>query len=406
MNDFAPNYENAGAVDSKKETKMMTNHIAFCRFCWAGRLRAVFALYALGLGLSASAQTITTFDVPGAASGNYQGTFGIGADEQGVIMGVYTGTDGFSHGFLRTPAGTITTFDAPGGVQGTDPQAINPLGTVTGNYTDARNVNHGFVRTPGGSFARFDAPGAGIGSGQGTFPININPASTVAGYYLDARFVAHAFLRTKDGIFTTYSVPGAGTATQGFPYQGTWTAYFSGLNPDGSITGFYLDESNVWHSYVRSPDGAVKKFNAPGAGTGAYQGTSAYGRDIAGATAGFYADTSNVNHGFLRASDGTFRTLDPPGVGTEAGQGTWINCMNLLGEVTGWYVDTDNVSHGFLATASSDYTFTTFDVEGAGTGASQGTLPLTADSVGEIVGYYLDSNSTVHGFLRSAGPPK
>lgn len=381
----------------------MDHHIALRRFRSAVRRRAAFALFVtictLGTGLSASAQTITTFDVPGAVTGGYQGTFAIGSDSEGLIMGVYTGQGGLSHGFLRAVNGSIVKFNVPGAVEGTDPQAINPQGVVTGNYIDAGNVNHGFIRTRAGQYTTFDPPGAGTAAGQGTFPININPAMTVAGYYLDANFVAHAFLRTSDGTFTTFSVPGAGTGTQGFPYQGTWTAYFSGLSPDGTITGFYLDASNVWHSYERAPSGTILRFNAPGAGTGAYEGTSAYGLDSARTASGFYADAGNANHGFIRTRDGKFTTFDPPGAGTGSGQGTWVNCMNLPGTMTGWYVDADNVAHGFWSPAEGGINITTFDIPGAGTGAQQGTLPLTVNAVGEIVGYYVDASFGVHGFL-------
>ena len=41
-------------------------------------------------------------------------------------------------------------------------------------------------------------------------------------------------------------------------------------------------------------------FDAPGAGTGAFQGTLPYGINPEGAIAGYYVDASNVAHGFLR----------------------------------------------------------------------------------------------------------
>jgi hypothetical protein len=70
-------------------------------------------------------------------------------------------------------------------------------GAITGHYADARNVNHGFVRSPSGKLTTFDAPGAGTnaGSGFGTFPDSINDAGAITGHYTDALGRNHGFLR-------------------------------------------------------------------------------------------------------------------------------------------------------------------------------------------------------------------
>src|ERR1039458_10624569 len=62
-------------------------------------------------------------------------------------------------------------------------------------------------------------------------------------------------------------------------------------------------------------------FDAPGAGKGAGQGTIAFGHDARGAIMGYYLDASNVYHGFLRTPDGRFTTIDVPGAGTGEYQG-------------------------------------------------------------------------------------
>jgi len=65
----------------------------------------------------------------------------------------------------------IITIDAPGAgtgqFQGTGCFAftdcsvlLNNFGAVTGYYLDANNVYHGFVRSPTGKFTSFQAPGA------------------------------------------------------------------------------------------------------------------------------------------------------------------------------------------------------------------------------------------------------
>src|SRR5215813_13026200 len=60
----------------------------------------------------------------------------------------------------------------------------------------------------------------------------------------------------------------------------------------------------------------ITTFDAPGAGTAARQGTTAFGINSAGTITGFIRDTNNARHGFVRASDGTITVFDAPGAGT------------------------------------------------------------------------------------------
>ena len=61
------------------------------------------------------------------------------------------------------------------------------------------------------TFSSFEAPGAGTLAGQGTLAVGINSAGTVAGYYLDSSGVYHGFVRTATGTFTSFDPPGAAT---------------------------------------------------------------------------------------------------------------------------------------------------------------------------------------------------
>ena len=161
-----------------------------------------------------------------------------------------------AHGFLRAPEGKITTFDAPGAgttpdaAQGTHvddyasfgTSALNPAGAIAGLLITSSGLGRGFLRTPQGRYTSFDAPG----ETNGTFPGNINPEGAITGYYLDANFLNHGFLRAPDGKFTTIDVPGAGTSA----YQGTIPA---GINPSGAITGFWGDANGATHGFLRTP---------------------------------------------------------------------------------------------------------------------------------------------------------
>src|SRR5262245_21589176 len=97
------------------------------------------------LALSATGTTITTFDVPGAGTDPFQGTFPFAINPAGTITGYYVDAGYVPHSFLRDNRGTITTFDVPS-AESTAATAINPAGTITGYYVDAGYVPHGFLR--------------------------------------------------------------------------------------------------------------------------------------------------------------------------------------------------------------------------------------------------------------------
>jgi hypothetical protein len=67
--------------------------------------------------------------------------------------------------------------------------------------------------------------------------------------------------------------------------------------------------------------------------------------------------------------------------------------------IAGYYIDANNVYHGFVL--DPDGSITTFEAPFAGTGAGQGTYPMTNNREGAISGYYVDANNVYHGFLRN-----
>jgi hypothetical protein len=352
---------------------------------------------------------ITTFDAPGAGTDPGQGTYPNGINSLGAIVGWYVDASNVNHGFVRYPGGAITTIDVPGaGIgagQGTVAQAINVEGAVTGMYFDANCLYHGFLRDRHGRITTFDAPGASTVGGlcatstywlvmQGTAAGNINAAGTITGIYTDPNGVGHVFLRAPNGTFTNFDAPGAGTG----PVQGTWTSTFYGLNLVGEVSGWYVDSGSALHGFRRTAKGAVTTFDAPGAGTGAIQGTVSMSVNDAGEVTGFYLDGDSAFHGFVRSARGQLTTFDAPGVGTGFFQGTEPTANNPEGTIVGIATDTNNVNHGFLRAPCGALTI--FDVPGAGAGAYQGTFANGNNPAGVIVGWYVDANGVYHGFLR------
>ena len=72
-----------------------------------------------------------------------------------------------------------------------------------------------------------------------------------------------------------------------------------GISVPGTITGNYVDASNVNHGFVRDKQGSLTTFDAPGAGTGLFQGTLPSMPNPPGAIVGSFLDASNAFHGFL-----------------------------------------------------------------------------------------------------------
>src|SRR5215831_621764 len=133
----------------------------------------------------------------------------------------------------------------------------------------------------------------------------------------------------------------------------------------------------------------IATFDAPGAGTGARQGTTAFGINPAGAITGFTRDANFARHGFLRAPDGTITIFDDPNAGTCStscgsignGQGTRAFAINPSGVITGFYTDNSGRCHGYVRAANG--TFTQIDAPDAGTGPfPQGTFPSNITPMG------------------------
>jgi len=390
--------------------RVMLNRFGFTRFISVvagGTLGLLIGLCAWGLG-SASAQESKTivFDAPGAdvTAGDFNGTYAGAINARGVITGAYQDAGGTYHGFLRSPSGEFATFDAPGAdltpgdYNGTFPSAMNDLGVITGVYWDVNGFSHGFLRDQEGRFTSFDVSGVG---GYGSTPKAIDIEGAVVGYDLDSNYVFYAFVRNPDGSFKTFAGPGA--CTTGTP-NGCYGNEATAIGIRGTIAGNYMDSNFVSHGMLRHPDGTITKFDVPGAGTlpGSYQGTGcpgcSSGFNLRGEIAATYTDGNNVHHGFVRSARGGFTTFDAPGAGSGAYQGTgcFSDCpvsLNNAGAITGQYIDANLVQHGYLRSAEGR--ITSIDPQG-----SFYTFSSGINDSGAITGYYRDVNNVYHGFLR------
>lgn len=205
------------------------------------------------------------------------------------------------------------------------------------------------------------------------------------------------------GTFTTFDAPGAGTNM----FAGT-----SGTSIDaaGDIVGIYTDNNNLAHGFFRAANGTITTFDAPAAGTSKNRGTFPISIDPGGtAIAGFYQDASAAIHSFVlpvgSLKNSSIVPFDVPGAVGNLDRGTSATSINTAGVITGQYslgtfTTGSTFWHGFVRAANG--TIITFDVPAAGTATHQGTHPISIDAAGDITGYYEDTIGASHGFLRAA----
>lgn len=140
--------------------------------------------------------TVVGVDVAGAGIDGNLGTVVADVNTSGVIAGTYQLSMG-NVSFLRTPAGAYTFFNPPDvNINGSSPTGINDSGVIVGNYTDTNNSTHGYLRSPDGTLTVIDEPNAGQGpNSPGTFVTHINVKSAIVGYYFDTLGARHGFVR-------------------------------------------------------------------------------------------------------------------------------------------------------------------------------------------------------------------
>ena len=302
--------------------------------------------------LRAANGTFVTFDVPGAVNG----TFPFGINNGGVVTGGYGDNIGSGfHGFVRAANGAFVTFDAPGAVDGTSlfaPQAINAEGAVAGSYFDANFVGHSFLREPNGALTTFDPPGAVNGS----FPTAITANGTILGVsnpfgISNPPFDSGpGFVRTRSGAFKDITGPG-GLSGQYDPNIFAGAAL--SINPPGDIAGTYF-QGNAYHVFLLSKNGQYTTFDAANYPPCCIY-SSPVGINPSGTITGAFNDGFSIYHGFLRTRDGTVATFDAPGAGTGSFQGTMPLGITPGGLIAGTYVGPNDGNflgsyhgHGFM----------------------------------------------------------
>ena len=184
------------------------------------------------------------------------------------------------------------------------------------------------------------------------------------------------------------------------PFPGTWVSAAYGINDVGAITGVFIDaDSNVNHGFLRTPAGKYIRFDAPGGGTGDWQGTQPASINLFGAITGAVFDDNYVEHAFLRTPTGKYVVFDAPGAGDNStGWHTHASAINLSGTIAGWLLDEGMNQHAFLR--APDGTFITYEGPDAGTGPWLGSQAVGINDWGLVSGNSAVNESLIYGTLR------
>ncbi len=344
------------------------------------RRHAARLFFGVTLAMSASSQTVNTYDASPTASGTFPTALNLG----GTVAGDYIDPSTGFHGFIRTPAGAIVSFNPP-----TDSPAagttivfgLNNPGAVVGIYNQANTfVQTGFLRDGSGNFSDIAPNGATL-----TEANSINDAGTIAGSWVDSAKPAHThgFVRSASGVYTTFDVTGASSLT------------VAGINNSGVVAGTYFDTALHSHGYSRSAAGTITTFDAPSPNVD----LQVFGIDDSGNITGWAGNglaTGTVFHGFVRQSATiTLFDADPTRVQT------FPQSINASGTIVGWDSISQNNANGFVRNGAG--TITALEVAGA-----SNTQPNSVNSLGTISGVWLDAGYKRHGFIATfstAGPP-
>jgi uncharacterized membrane protein len=301
----------------------------------------------------AAEPVFTPLDYPGAAR---SAAFGI--NNLGQVVGDYTDRLDITslHGWVWTD-GVFTPLDFPGQNELTRGYAINDLGDIVGIWRHSRGsaLFRGFVLIDG-VYTSLD-----VGGPDGsTSPTGIDDAGNIVGSFCGLPFTESC---KKGGIWSGFyleKASGALTIIQwpGSPYTEAWKSNGT------QILGRYLGADGNFHLYTYDIGGGtindILQAGYPGAVETASQGFSNTGGfTSSGAIATNYCSaepcavgwdsnkvgfgfTSDAIHGFIEDT-GVFTSVDFPGAGFTA-----IWDMNEAGAVVGGYMDSGISEHGYL----------------------------------------------------------
>ena len=223
------------------------------------------------------------------AFGEEFGTFGLGINNRGVVVGSrLTPPDGIDHAVVRSKQGVYTEFVRPGSLSSAA-RAINDHGLISG-IADDGDLVIGFLYDPAsGQYTDFLPSLATTAHG-----VN-NRGDVVGSVLLDAGVACalcpdgfYGFLRTAQGTFSFFRVNGADTRARGLSDAGVIAGQ---VDTDTGVKSFVTRLRGLPYEAITIADGALLVF--PGQSF-----TIAEGINNKGDVVGVYLDDTGT-HGFV-----------------------------------------------------------------------------------------------------------
>jgi hypothetical protein len=248
-------------------------------------------------------------------------------------------------------------------------------------------------------FFPFSVPGS-----KATYPLSINDAGTITGSYIDQSNVVHGFVRDGSGNISTFDPPGSILTEP------------SSINAEGDVTGHFEVANNLSdpllsfittlpQGFLRQADGTITTFGATGAQTssGYPQWAEPVAINDAGEIIGNFPSIALGSNVFVHSPEGT---LNEYTLSSGADYSTVVTGLNDGGAEVGYTTNgAIGQSQGFLWNGYSQTPGYPPTVSGVSMSGSVGTFPSGINAEGDIVGSYTTGTLAApvsHDFFQAA----
>jgi uncharacterized membrane protein len=325
-------------------------------------------LIAGGLMAAGPAAHATTYTYQPIVAAGGNGTYPLGLNNAGEVLGYYYDSNYASHPFTYQN-GTMTPVTFKEGVDGIRVAGINDKGDICGSYADKNDVEHGFIYTAQGKLITLDVPG-----GTDTFINAINDRSAdeaTGSAYVNGYSVAFVYSKGTYTIFT--------------PQQ--QYVYFTpqAINLKGSVVGYQSTQfgSETGFTYI---NGVFTLLTLPDT-----YFTAAFGINVHNVAVGQLANSLRQEYGYFYTSAGKEKILGPKGI-----TDSWSAGINDSSVVTGVsYPSSGNYS------SSVGYTYDKGVYSTLSFGGYSNFSGNYINASGQVVGEYVDENGLAQVFLAT-----
>ena len=220
--------------------------------------------------------------------------------------------------------GVFTTYDFPGSVN-TYFYALDNTGKAAGHYKGTDDLYHGVILEDG-ELTQYDFPGA-----VETFIFGLSDETgALSGNIVDEAGVTRAF---------------SGSLVITFP--GAVATYGDFVNAAGAVVGSYRDADDMFHGFMRDPDGSFTTIDIPGMPNLDYLFVNTI-TDVG--VIGFRAKAVNdILRSYILLPDGILYEVQFPD-----SISTVVRNVNQDGSIIGYYDATDGRRVGFVGRPATD----------------------------------------------------